>query len=420
MSELFSFWLPAALLISLVALLVFRGWARALVVPARDPATEARDSRAGRVYAEQIKEIERDVARGVVTATEAERLRTEVARRLLDSDRAARGDLRASPPAARWVVLGVLALLVPVTGLIYATQGAPLYRDFPLAQRHAQAAQARAERMSQVELEAAWAANPRRLAPPPPDAQYAALMEQLRDTLATRPLDLQGHRLLAANEANLGNHAASAAAMVRVIEIQGEGAPVEDLVALAEQMVLAAGGVVSPEADAVLERVLRRDPQNLQARYYTGLMLAQTGRADLTFRLWSSLLTDSPADAPWVTALRETLPELAQIAGVPRYTLPPEGAPARGPTAADMEAAAEMTDDERREMIGGMVEGLAARLANQGGSAEDWARLIGALGVLGETDRARAIWGEARLMFTDRPDDLGRIRAAAQSAGVAD
>ena len=31
-----------------------------------------------------------------------------------------------------------------------------------------------------------------------------------------------------------------------------------------------------------------------------------------------------------------------------------------------------------------MVEGLASRLAETGGSAEEWARLIGALGVLGE------------------------------------
>ena len=37
-----------------------------------------------------------------------------------------------------------------------------------------------------------------------------------------------------------------------------------------------------------------------------------------------------------------------------------------------------------------MVEGLAERLASEGGSAEEWARLIFALAQLGDADRARA------------------------------
>ena len=100
-----------------------------------------------------------------------------------------------------------------------------------------------------------------------------------------------------------------------------------------------------------------------------------------------------------------------------RYTLPPEGASGRGPSAADMQAAAEMSEEERQQMIGGMVEGLAARLAASGGPAQDWARLIGALGVLGQTDRARGIWAEARLAFADRPEDLALIDAAARAQG---
>ena len=70
-------------------------------------------------------------------------------------------------------------------------------------------------------------------------------------------------------------------------------------------------------------------------------------------------------------------------------------------------------------MIRGMVEGLALRLAEDGGPPEDWARLIGALGVLGETARARAIWDEARQAFADSPQALAAIRAAAERAGVA-
>ena len=42
-----------------------------------------------------------------------------------------------------------------------------------------------------------------------------------------------------------------------------------------------------------------------------------------------------------------------------------------------------------------------------------------ALGVLGETDRAAAIWAEAQTVFADRPDALATVRAAAEQAGVA-
>jgi cytochrome c-type biogenesis protein CcmH len=54
-----------------------------------------------------------------------------------------------------------------------------------------------------------------------------------------------------------------------------------------------------------------------------------------------------------------------------------------------MEAAAEMAPEDRAAMIEGMVEGLAGRLATEGGPPEDWARLITAFGVLGAASRRR-------------------------------
>ena len=89
-------------------------------------------------------------------------------------------------------------------------------------------------------------------------------------------------------------------------------------------------------------------------------------------------------------------------------------------SAADMAAAADMTSGERQQMIGNMVEGLAARLSNQGGTPEEWARLINALGVLGQADRARSIWAEARQVFADQPDAMAQIDAAARQQGFSD
>jgi cytochrome c-type biogenesis protein CcmH len=78
-----------------------------------------------------------------------------------------------------------------------------------------------------------------------------------------------------------------------------------------------------------------------------------------------------------------------------------------------------MTPEERMDMIRGMVAGLSDRLATEGGSPDEWARLIRAYGVLGETDRAAAIWAEAQQVFPVE-EAIAPIREAARAAGVAE
>ena len=78
-----------------------------------------------------------------------------------------------------------------------------------------------------------------------------------------------------------------------------------------------------------------------------------------------------------------------------------------------------MSAVDQNAMIEGMVARLSDRLATEGGTPEEWARLIGAYGVLGESDRAAAIWAEAQDVFATSPQALATIRTAAVSAGVA-
>jgi cytochrome c-type biogenesis protein CcmH len=77
-----------------------------------------------------------------------------------------------------------------------------------------------------------------------------------------------------------------------------------------------------------------------------------------------------------------------------------------------------MAPEDREAMIRGMVAQLSDRLATEGGPAEDWARLITSLGVLGESAQAGAIWAEAQGVFADDAEALARIRDAAVQAGV--
>ena len=369
-----------------------------------------------RIYRDQLHEVERDLARGVIAATEAERLRAEVSRRVIDADRALRAGIAvdAAPRAATLAVAGLVAVAVLGAVWGYVRLGAPGYPDMPIRARIAMADEVYRTRPRQAAAEAA--APP--VAAPRADADFLALMDRLRAALKDRPDDAKGHELLARNEAALGDFKAAEAAQARLVAIRGADVTAAERAALAEMMILAAGGYVSPEAEAELTRALELDPLNGTATYYAGLMFAQVGRPDRSFALWAPLLERSGPTDPWVVPLRDQIVRVAAEAGQDRYMLPSaETAP--GPDAADMEAAAGMTPEARQEMIRGMVARLSDRLAREGGPAADWAKLISAYGVLGETAAAKAIWAEAQTRFAASPDDLAAVRAAAVTAKVA-
>ncbi len=372
-----------------------------------------------RVYRDQLAEVDRDLARGVLDEQDAERVRTEISRRILAADAALTeetGGRKATRDNLEWMAVPAF-VLVAGSAFLYLQLGAPGYGDLSLKDRIAAAQTLRETRPSQDSAEASIdpASLPR---PAEPDEQYAGLVDKLREVVAERPDDTRGLRLLAASERNLGNYAAAHRAFFRYVELRGADATAEEYADLADLMVLAAGGYVSPEAETVLEQALARDPNNGPARYYWGLMLAQTGRPDQAFRIWDGLLRQSTAEAPWVPPITAQIGELSRRAGVSNYSMP-EPSGERGPSAADVEAAGQMSSADRLQMIEGMVSGLSDRLATEGGSVDEWAQLITALGVLGRSTDARSVYEEARARFSDQPGALDRIDAAGERAGIA-
>ena len=371
-----------------------------------------------RVYRDQLSEVERDIERGVIKGDDAERVLTEISRRILTADKALQDesvDVR-SPKAARFVAIGGLAaVLIGGSFALYRDLGAPGYGDLSLSTRIEAAADARASRPDQATAEASL--PPFVIAPDTPKT-YAELIVKLREAVEKRPADLQGATLLATHEMRLGNAVAAHAAQAAVIRLKGAAVSAEDYATYADMLIIAAGGYVSPEAEGALARVLRFDPENGVARYYSGLMMMQVGRPDVAFRAWAQLLQDSGGNEGWVVPIREQIEDLAFQAGVKYELAPSKDTPLTGPSVEDIENAETMSEEERAEMIRGMVDRLSDRLATTGGSAEEWARLIGALGVLGEADQAALIWQNAKDVFADRPDDLAIVRGAARQLGI--
>ncbi len=178
-------------------------------------------------------------------------------------------------------------------------------------------------------------------------------------------------------------------------------------------MVAAANGFVSPEAESIIRDILAQDDQHIPARAYLGSLYHQTDRPDIAFRMWRDIVENGPVGLFHTNLVRDQIEDAAFRAGTP-YTLPV----LPGPTAEDIANAASLSPQERSAMIAGMVASQANRLATQGGPVEEWARLITAYGVLGETVTAQEIYTEARDVFNASDTALTTLQEAAISAGI--
>jgi len=361
------------------------------------------------VYKDQLNEVDRDVARGLLSQADAGAAKTEVSRRILAADkRAAVED--AGQAAGRKISLvlslGIAVLVFGGTFALYQRLGASAMPDQPL---QARIAAAKASRPTQAEAEAQTPAIT-----VDADENHLKLVAQLRAVMKDRPNDARGFRLLANHEARLANFAAARVAQQKVLDILDDATKEADYTDLAEIMIVAAGGYVSLQAEDALAKAMRLNPKSPKARYYSGLTLAQNGRADVAYRMWQALLEEGPEDAPWVQLIHDQIGLVARAAGI---EIVDPNAP--GPSSEDVKNAQSMSDEDRQAMIRSMVAGLADRLGTDGGGADEWARLIRAYGVLGETEKAASAWTTAQSFFTDNTAALALLREAAQTANVA-
>lgn len=404
---MWEFWLAAGVMALLVAAILGAAMMRRRVL--RDDVA----SNDVALYRDQLAEIERDKARDVLSDEEADRVRVEISRRLLEADRRQEASADASTAKGSFMAGYVLAATVLVaSGWTYLQLGAPSYPDVPLQTRLIETADYRENRPNQATVEAELGAvEPN----PANDPAQLELLSRLYDALDARPDDLQGFQMLAQFEARLGHFKGAAAAQQSVLRLKGDDVTSEDWADYGDLLVLAAGGYVSPEAERAMNQALAVNPGNGVASYYLGLMYAQTGRPDLAFSIWRPVLDAAPIDAPWRAPIEAQIEQAAADGGI-RYSLPERQT--RGPSQDDVAAASEMSDEDRQAMIEGMVAGLMDRLADDGGSAEEWAQLIRALGVLGRGDEAREIAQEARTVFANHAPSLNLIEQAAATLGA--
>src|ERR1700678_1791257 len=295
------------------------------------------------VYKDQLAEVDRDLAAGLIGASEAEAARVEISRRLL-----AAADNQRDPPVASSLPLRRFAAILALVGLpiislaLYLPLGSPQLGDFPLAHR------ARA-----------------------PDATQSLdnLVAQVEAHLEKNPTDGRGWNVLAPVLARLGRYEEAVRAYRNSITYNGDGA--DRRADLGEVLAGASGGVVTSEARAEFERAIAIKADEPKANYFLGLAAEQDGRTAEAASIWRSVLAKAPPDAPWRPLVQAAL---ARVGG--------SSAPA--PSDDAMAAAKDMNEADRGAMIRGMVDRLASRLKQNGDDVEGWLRLGGGYVVRGE------------------------------------
>ncbi|MFQ6552766.1 c-type cytochrome biogenesis protein CcmI [Aestuariibius insulae] len=393
------FWITLLLLIGLTASALIHAFVR---TRGADP----KENKDLSIYLNQLAELDRDLERGVVDPADAERSRVEISRRILAADESeSRRAADAPRTLTNWAIAStILAVAASSLGL-YAWQGSGGLPDLPREMRLAQSEDLRRARLPQQQMEDAAAERP----PLPLSEEDADLMEQLRAAVASRPDDLRGLELLAFYEARLGNFIPARVAQERLVDLKSAAGTVqsEDRERLWQLMQQAAGGRVSPELEARARAQFEADPRDPAARYYLGLLYAQTDRSDLAFQLWRPLV-DQDGARVYADLVRQGIERIAFEAGVD-YTLPPQS---------QTDALEDLPPGEQMEAITAMVNSLADRLATEGGPPEDWARLIASYGVLGQTETASAVWTEAQQVFGEDEAALSLVRDGAIRAGL--
>lgn len=350
-------------------------------------STQARGGSDLAVYRDQLEEIARDRAEGRIGEAEADAARTEVSRRLIAAADAAEKEAPASGATPVWrrraaALIGLVLLPIGASAL-YLTLGSPQVPGQPLAERRAAAQQ---------------------------DTSIETLIARVEAHLEKNPNDARGYEVIAPVYLRMGRFADAVNARRKAIALAGESA--QRQADLGEALAALGNGVITADAKAAFERALELDRNDLKALYFIGLAAEQDGDRKKAAAIWLSMLKDAPPGAPWLPMVSEAL---TRVGGVP-----PKVAEAKqpGPTVEDIAAATQMSEQDRGEMVRGMVARLADRLKEDGSDVAGWQRLLRAYMVLGDRDKAKGAADDARKALAADPDKLRQIDEAIKNMGL--
>ena len=371
------FWILVAVLTAVVGAV--------LLYPLLRGAKEVEDRRSGEaeVYRDQLGELERDLAGGLISAQEADYARAEIGRRLIaaakDEKTVAKSPARSSYRLAQAFII----VLLPAVGLcLYLINGDPGLPAQPL--------EARLEK---------------------PGNDLAISIVKIEQHLAKNPDDAKGWEVLAPIYFKTNRIGDAELAYRNVIRLLGPNAA--RLGDLGEVLVVKANGIVTAEARGVLQQSLALDAANPRTLFYLALALEQEGKAADAKTAFEALAKQSPPDAPWLAVVDQ---HIVKNGGQPMESTS-DKAPGN-PTAEDVAAANALSSGDRQQMIRGMVDSLDAKLKDDPNNFEGWMRLIRSYAVLKDRERAADALKRGLAAFPPNGGEGQQLLALAKELGL--
>ena len=377
------FWIISALLTVAVAVALLNPLLKGSAPMPVDDAGEAA------VYRDQLKELERDKAQGLISSEDASYARAEIGRRLLavSGKGEVSGEIGHANGLNRFAQAFVI-LCLPSVGLgLYLKTGNPDMPAAPLAAR----------------LEN-------------PQGNIELLVAKVERHLAENPNDGSGWDVLAPIYFKMQRLGDAELAYRNAIRLLGTS-PAR-MNGIGEVLVAGNDGIVTDDARSAFAEALRLDPSDPRAQFYLALALEQGGKKAEALIAFQAIAKASPADAPWLPLVQEHI--ASNSGGAPVAGLPQQAAPKApgSPSASDVEAAAGMSATDRNAMIRGMVEGLDAKLKEDPNNFEGWMRLVRSYAMLGEKDKALAALKTALQAFPADKDQGKQLIAMGRELGL--
>jgi cytochrome c-type biogenesis protein CcmH len=381
------FWIIVSCATALLALLLLAPLVRKV------PLAVDEHSHDVEVYRDQLKEVERDAADGLISQEQAGYARAEIGRRLIASADKVEGE--KVPPKRRRhrLAQAFVILLFPVMGIgLYLYTGDPGLPAKPL--------QARLDH---------------------PGNDIGILIAKAENHLMKNPDDGAGWDLLAPIYLRNMRPEEAADAFRNAIRILGPSAA--RLGGLGESLVASNNGLVTSDAKSNFSEALKLDSSDARSEYYLAVAMEQEGRSLEALAAFKSLAATSRPDAPWQPIVAR------HIAMLENGTTPP--APSNGqakspanpkapgnPTAADIAAAQGMNAGDRQQMILGMVQGLDEKLKSDPNNFEGWMRLVRSYAMLKDEAKASDALKRALSAFPAEGAQGQQLLAMAKELGI--
>lgn len=303
-------------------------------------------------YRLQLAEINADIASGRLGDAEGTAAKAELARELIRLQ-GEDGGKKAGASGPVLLPLAVLGVAVIAFGS-YAMIGNPGLPSQPLASREK---------------------------PLEETINVDDAVKRIEAQLAETPDDVRGWTVLAPVYMQMGRYEDAVKALRKVNELAPPTA--DSQTDLAEALLMISKGDMTGEPLALLENAARLDPKHVRSHFYLAGYATQTGDYAGAVEQWNALINSAAGTEPWIATAKEGL--AAARRGL-------EGKPIEEPA---------QQDSVSDETIKSMVEGLSTRLMQDGGTLEEWTRLVRSRLVLGDTAGAQAAYDAAKAAYPD-------------------